>query len=654
MNNKIFLLAVVLVLSMGVVSAAYDLSVDSISASANPTVGEQTEFTIEVTNNGPDNITGENIDILVTFDDGSDFTIPLTNLEAQTTTTLDTFNTYTNGGDYTVTAEASNMANDSNAANNEASTTISANTVPSITAIPDQSATVGVAFSYQVNAQDADSDSLTYSISGAPAGMTISSTGLISWTPTTTTNANSVTVTVADGQASETESFAISANNAGADLTSSANTIKLGGNSAERNTQVSTSYTVTNSGSEQISNLAAAFTNSQGNALSSDFNAQATISQNTLNVGESATVTAIATIPANKNSQESTIGQVRVTGTGASSIQITETTFVTMQAESKLRITDVELEVNNDDEGDLDDGDNYDELKEGDEITLTITIENLYSDNDDIDINDVYIEVEDDEWDIDEESDEEDISADSDEEFTITFTIDDDLDEDETEVTIRVYGEDDEFDFEHYDEITFDFGIDREDDEISISSINWDQSTVSCNNAYATLNVRIKNTGTDDQDEAAIFVDASELDFTRRILNIELDEGDSETEEFRIPLQGVEAGSYFVEVNTYYRNERRSDQEVVPLTVTCNEPTTPTTPTNPTTPSNPGDGIVIVSPGNTGGGTAQPTPTTQEPTYGERVTAQIKANDDLYLIGLAVIVLLLLIAVIALAVKILK
>jgi uncharacterized repeat protein (TIGR01451 family) len=654
MNNKIFLLAVVLVLSMGVVSAAYDLSVDSISASANPTVGEQTEFTIEVTNNGPDNITGENIDILVTFDDGSDFTIPLTNLEAQTTTTLDTFNTYTNGGDYTVTAEASNMANDSNAANNEASTTISANTVPSITAIPDQSATVGVAFSYQVNAQDADSDSLTYSISGAPAGMTISSTGLISWTPTTTTNANSVTVTVADGQASETESFAISANNAGADLTSSANTIKLGGNSAERNTQVSTSYTVTNSGSEQISNLAAAFTNSQGNALSSDFNAQATISQNTLNVGESATVTAIATIPANKNSQESTIGQVRVTGTGASSIQITETTFVTMQAESKLRITDVELEVNNDDEGDLDDGDNYDELKEGDEITLTITIENLYSDNDDIDINDVYIEVEDDEWDIDEESDEEDISADSDEEFTITFTIDDDLDEDETEVTIRVYGEDDEFDFEHYDEITFDFGIDREDDEISISSINWDQSTVSCNNAYATLNVRIKNTGTDDQDEAAIFVDASELDFTRRILNIELDEGDSETQEFRIPLQGVEAGSYFVEVNTYYRNERRSDQEVVPLTVTCNEPTTPTTPTNPTTPSNPGDGIVIVSPGNTGGGTAQPTPTTQEPTYGERVTAQIKANDDLYLIGLAVIVLLLLIAVIALAVKILK
>jgi hypothetical protein len=511
-----------------------------------------------------------------------------------------------------------------------------------------------VAFSYQVNAQDADSDSLTYSISGAPAGMTISSTGLISWTPTTTTNANSVTVTVADGQASETESFAISANNAGADLTSSANTIKLGGNSAERNTQVSTSYTVTNSGSEQISNLAAAFTNSQGNALSSDFNAQATISQNTLNVGESATVTAIATIPANKNSQESTIGQVRVTGTGASSIQITETTFVTMQAESKLRITDVELEVNNDDEGDLDDGDNYDELKEGDEITLTITIENLYSDNDDIDINDVYIEVEDDEWDIDEESDEEDISADSDEEFTITFTIDDDLDEDETEVTIRVYGEDDEFDFEHYDEITFDFGIDREDDEISISSINWDQSTVSCNNAYATLNVRIKNTGTDDQDEAAIFVDASELDFTRRILNIELDEGDSETQEFRIPLQGVEAGSYFVEVNTYYRNERRSDQEVVPLTVTCNEPTTPTTPTNPTTPSNPGDGIVIVSPGNTGGGTAQPTPTTQEPTYGERVTAQIKANDDLYLIGLAVIVLLLLIAVIALAVKILK
>ena len=60
-----------------------------------------------------------------------------------------------------------------------------ANVAPQITSTPVTSATVGVAYSYDVNASDANGDTLSYSLTQAPAGMTINaSTGLIAWTPT--------------------------------------------------------------------------------------------------------------------------------------------------------------------------------------------------------------------------------------------------------------------------------------------------------------------------------------------------------------------------------------------------------------------------------------------------------------------------------------
>ena len=64
-------------------------------------------------------------------------------------------------------------------------TVASANVAPQITSTPVTSATVGVAYSYDVNASDANGDTLTYSLTQAPTGMTINaSTGLIAWTPT--------------------------------------------------------------------------------------------------------------------------------------------------------------------------------------------------------------------------------------------------------------------------------------------------------------------------------------------------------------------------------------------------------------------------------------------------------------------------------------
>lgn len=84
---------------------------------------------------------------------------------------------------------------------------------PQITSTPVTAATEGVAYAYDVNATDPEGDALTYSLTQAPAGMTIdAATGLITWTPgAAQVGMQAVTVKVADAPGlSASQSYAIS------------------------------------------------------------------------------------------------------------------------------------------------------------------------------------------------------------------------------------------------------------------------------------------------------------------------------------------------------------------------------------------------------------------------------------------------------------
>src|SRR5207247_643976 len=80
-------------------------------------------------------------------------------------------------------------------------TVAAANHAPVITSQPSLAASEARLYSYQVAASDADGDALTFTLTQAPAGMTISTTGLASWTPIASQSGlQSVVVRVADGK----------------------------------------------------------------------------------------------------------------------------------------------------------------------------------------------------------------------------------------------------------------------------------------------------------------------------------------------------------------------------------------------------------------------------------------------------------------------
>ena len=80
------------------------------------------------------------------------------------------------------------------------------NTAPVFTSTPDETAVVGVEYSYTPTATDADGDTVTFSVAG-PTTMAISA-GVITWTPTAV-GSEAVIVTATDGTDPVTQSFTI-------------------------------------------------------------------------------------------------------------------------------------------------------------------------------------------------------------------------------------------------------------------------------------------------------------------------------------------------------------------------------------------------------------------------------------------------------------
>lgn len=253
-----------------------------------------------------------------------------------------------------------------------------------------------------------------------------------------------------------------------------------------------------------------------------------------------------------------------------------------MQRKNRLLVDAVKWKVRGKSQTADEDNDKVENSKPGDVVRIEFDIENDYNENDNVDIEDVEFRIEskDSELDLDEDEDLDDISANDKESGTFEFEIDEDTNDGNYDVLITLTGRD-EHGAKHGEKALIRFEVERESHEVAIKSVTLSPEKVGCEATNAKLVVSYSNIGKADEDQVAIEIDAPTLKFNQRITDIELNEDDGDTNAFNIPIPaGLAAGTYNVEVKTFYDQNKLTDNNVVVLTGTCEKGVKPIVDTN--------------------------------------------------------------------------
>jgi len=220
-NTKLLLIPLFAIFLLGVISAA------SITTSLFYESTNQSSLTI---------INGSSFGIVVSADSvfENSMTIKVDLLDSSGSVVQNLLNVYTTSdsylreltvlsssypgaGNYTIfsTATAASGQTATDSLSLEVRNPTLGNSVPVITSTPSSSVEEGTNYSYQITANDADNDALTYSLTYAPSWLSMNSNGLVTGTAPNL-NANydyAVTVEVSDGKDFATQSFSITVSN---------------------------------------------------------------------------------------------------------------------------------------------------------------------------------------------------------------------------------------------------------------------------------------------------------------------------------------------------------------------------------------------------------------------------------------------------------
>ena len=364
------------------------------------------------------------------------------------------------------------------------------------------------------------------------------------------------------------------------------NDITLGGENTARDQTITFDFYVQNTGTNILSNFNVVAKDNSNNLLNENFVAvsfpEGKPSQ--LDVNQQAKVRLTYKIPTNKDSVKETIGKIIATGSFGSET-ISAEKEITMEAKSYLRFQDVTVYIDNDEERD-----STIEVRHNDKVKIVVILENEYSEDDNIKIENSYFTIDTDEdWDFvdEEESNEEDIDEDDvSNELEIEFTVDkDDIDDEEITFTLIAKGDDEEFGFEHYAEKTIKFSLISPKDEIVIRDVVLSENPIDCNKEFLDATIKLENTGDNDQERAFIHVKSNSfnLDWETKLSYISIDEGDEYSTQIKIPLKNV-AKTYFFSVEVYNDDWDVSDYKGVVFKIVCDNPHAIVPTTNTTTP----------------------------------------------------------------------
>ena len=355
--------------------------------------------------------------------------------------------------------------------------------------------------------------------------------------------------------------------------------LDFGDDNQDRVKNVIANFKITNNNTAQMTSIQLSL---GGGAETSKFDIKFKSPPTSLSAGQSVTVTANATIPLDHDSVDSAlkeiakkIGTLTVTGT-VGTTQDSATANVNMQAVNQLRIRKARVECGSKSEN-VDDGDKVENLKPGTDCTLEIEVENEFNSNDrnnqktgDIQFTSLNINVDSDDNDIDiDEGDEiDDLDADDQDIYTADLEIEDDANDGTISIDVTISATD-ENGAKHGEAFRFRLEVDRLTHDIQIRRLELSPSRVNnCKATTAQLTVSMLNQGKRNEDEVAIEARSTDLAYTEKKGDIELDEDDSTSATLTVPVSKETAeGVYRIDVTTFFDDIAQSNTGSVEMTV---------------------------------------------------------------------------------------
>jgi len=371
------------------------------------------------------------------------------------------------------------------------------------------------------------------------------------------------TIQVYDGNATDTQTVDITVEEENPDFLD-IGTVVI--EDADTNTTRTKTFSLENIGNVDFSNIIIRFVGDSKYNVTFD---PASIAS--LNVGDSESVELTVYIPSDEPSGTRTIGTVDI-----ESDQTNESFNLELDVRSKLEISDLEVEIDGDTEDKLNDGDKITNKAEPeDKVYFVVTIENRYTDTEDIDIEDIQViitvESIDDGDDIELESSEFDLEADKEEDIILDFDVPLKVDEGDYDVVIEVEGEDDNGNI-HRDEWRVKLSVEKKSHYVKIQEARLSPTSIECNRRI-NIFVEFMNVGSKDEDEVELEIKNTNIGLNIRKQRIQLDNEIDEEENiyeetFTFTVaDNVPAGSYPIKVSSFYSEDILSDIKTLQLDV---------------------------------------------------------------------------------------
>lgn len=329
-----------------------------------------------------------------------------------------------------------------------------------------------------------------------------------------------------------------------------------------RNTTSISTFTITNNGNVTLTSVTPQITPVSGFAVR--FN----------NTGFNLPVNASATIKVNTSiSVDAPSGNISIGNINIQTAEFTSSSFPMYAKVSgglsihdldvtlTTRLGEVETDTDVMNSNKLDFGKD-DEIGPGSILEFDFRIENLFTDNDDIDIDDVSVKVTileiDEEEDLDEETDTYDLKPEEIEDMGVIFEIPMKVNTGTYDVIIEVEGED-ERGISHTIEWTIEFDVEKEKYDFYIDTASLTKDTVTCDSRDTSLKLEVWNIGSREQDDVLIEAKNSAigLSYSDDDVSLSSDAYDDDSEwDKTIPIsipEDVKAGTYPIDVNVYYQ-----------------------------------------------------------------------------------------------------